>query len=127
MKSITSYYDLMATVKQKSTTKSKNKVRIRLQSYDYRQIDWVCKHVTDILKDNGASFSGPIPLPTRIRRYCVNSSTHVDKRSGEHFEIRTHIRIIEIIDPMDDTMAMLQKIDLPAGVGVTIQLLQGKG
>jgi small subunit ribosomal protein S10 len=101
-----------------------NKVRIRLKSYDCRQIDAVARQIAEIIKDTGAEISGPIPLPTRIRRYCVNSSTHVDKRSGEHFEIRVHNRIIEIINPFDETMVALQRMDLPAGVGVKVQVLE---
>ncbi len=101
-----------------------NKVRIRLKSYDCRQIDAVAKQIADIIKGTGADISGPIPLPTRIRRYCVNSSTHVDKRSGEHFEVRVHNRIIEIINPLDETMVALQRMDLPSGVGVKVQVLE---
>jgi small subunit ribosomal protein S10 len=101
-----------------------SKVRIRLKSYDCRQIDAVAKHLADIIVNTGAEISGPIPLPTRIRKYCVNSSTHVDKRSGEHFEVRVHNRIIEIISPLDETMTALQRMDLPAGVGVKVQVLE---
>lgn len=108
-----------------ASVKVKNKVRIRLKAFDARQVDAACKQIMTILSEAGAILSGPIPLPTRIRRYCVNSSTHVDKRSGEHFEIRTHGRLIEIIDPLEDTMATLQKIDLPSGVGVHIDLVGG--
>ena len=102
-----------------------SRVRIRLKSYDYRQLDAVAQQIVNVLETTGANLSGPIPLPTKIRKYCVNSSTHVDKRSGEHFEIRTHSRILEIIEPAEDTMGTLQKIDLPAGVGVTIQVIGG--
>ncbi len=116
------------TKKSPNTSKSggskSNKVRIRLKSYDCRQIDAVAKQIAEIIKDSGAEISGPIPLPTRLRRYCVNSSTHVDKRSGEHFEVRVHNRIVEIINPLDETMAALQRMDLPAGVGVRIQVLE---
>ena len=114
-----------ATTKPSKANKV-NKVRIRLKSYDCRQIDAVALQMAEIIKQTGADNSGPIPLPTRIRRYCVNSSTHVDKRSGEHFEIRVHNRIIEIINPFDETMSALQKIDLPAGVGVKVQVLEEK-
>lgn len=114
----------MAKTKQNAAAKA-NKVRIRLKSFDYHQIDAVTKQLVEVLQEANAQISGPIPLPTRIRRYCVNSSTHVDKRSGEHFEIRTHSRIIEIIEPADDTMALLQKVDLPSGVGVKVQVIGG--
>ncbi|MDX1919048.1 MAG: 30S ribosomal protein S10 [Candidatus Caenarcaniphilales bacterium] len=119
----------MSTSKQKlakgAALKSANRVRIRLKSYDSRQIDAVAKQMAEIITATGADLSGPIPLPTKIRRYCVNSSTHVDKRSGEHFEIRIHNRIIDIVNPLDETMVALQKIDLPAGVGVRLQVLGG--
>lgn len=116
----------MATKSTKNSANAKkSKVRIKLKSFDYRQLDQITKQVIDILEQSDANISGPIPLPTRIRKYCVNSSTHVDKRSGEHFEIRVHIRIIEIIDPVDDTMATLQKIDLPSGIGVQIEVIGG--
>jgi small subunit ribosomal protein S10 len=108
-----------------NATSTASKVRIRLKSYDSRQIDSVAKHIADIIKQTGAEISGPFPLPTRLRRYCVNSSTHVDKRSGEHFEIRVHNRLIEIINPLDETMVALQRMDLPAGVGVKVQVIGG--
>ena len=100
-----------------------NKVRVRLRSYDFRLLDKACDLILEVLKDTASDIAGPIPLPTRKRRYCVNSSTHVDKRSGEHFEIRVHTRIIEIIDPAEDTMSIFQKVDLPAGVGVNVQVI----
>ncbi|HEY9886610.1 MAG TPA: 30S ribosomal protein S10 [Vampirovibrionales bacterium] len=115
----------MAT-KTKSKTPSLNKVRIRLKSFDFRQIDAVAKNLAETIQKTGAEISGPIPLPTRIRKYCVNSSTHVDKRSGEHFEVRVHNRLIEIINPLDETMSALQRMDLPAGVGVRVQVLEAK-
>ncbi|MDJ0625525.1 MAG: 30S ribosomal protein S10 [Candidatus Caenarcaniphilales bacterium] len=105
---------------------SSSKVRIRLKSFDARQIDSVTKGLAEIIEKTGAEISGPIPLPTKRRRYCVNSSTHVDKRSGEHFEIRVHNRLIEIINPLDETMVALQKMDLPSGVGVKVQVLEAK-
>ena len=113
------------SVKKLPKSGKTSRVRIRLKSYDYRQLDAVTQQIVNVLETTGANLSGPIPLPTKIRKYCVNSSTHVDKRSGEHFEIRTHSRILEIIEPRDETMATLQKIDLPAGVGVTIQVIGG--
>ncbi len=120
----------MSTKSQKKTkptgTSASNKIRIRLKSFDSRQIDAAAKQIAEIIVQSGSQISGPIPLPTRIRRYCVNSSTHVDKRSGEHFEIRVHSRIIEILSPSDETMSSLQKMDLPAGVGVKVQLLGDK-
>lgn len=115
----------MATTKQKAKS-GVSKVRIRLKSFDARQIDSVTKGLAEIIEKTGADISGPIPLPTKRRRYCVNSSTHVDKRSGEHFEVRVHNRLIEIINPLDETMVALQKMDLPSGVGVKVQVLEAK-
>lgn len=114
----------MSSNKNKKSPVKSNKVRIRLKSYDCRQIDAVAKQIADIIKETGAEISGPIPLPTRLRRYCVNSSTNVDKRSGEHFEQRHHNRIIDIINLLDETMTALQRMDLPAGVGVRVQVLE---
>lgn len=122
----------MSSAKTKKSSASSSgiskssKVRIRLKSFDSRQIDTVAKHLAEIITKTGAEISGPIPLPTKKRRYCVNSSTHVDKRSGEHFEVRVHNRLIEIINPLDETMVALQKMDLPSGVGVRVQVLEAK-
>jgi small subunit ribosomal protein S10 len=117
---------MASKAKTKSSLSSVSKVRIRLKSYDARQIDAVARQLAEIIIGTGAEISGPIPLPTKIRRYCVNSSTHVDKRSGEHFEIRVHNRVIEIINPLDETMVALQRMDLPSGVGVKVQVLEAK-
>ncbi|MDX1919707.1 MAG: 30S ribosomal protein S10 [Candidatus Caenarcaniphilales bacterium] len=122
----------MSSAKTKKSSASSSgiskssKVRIRLKSFDSRQIDTVAKNLAEIIEKTGAEISGPIPLPTKKRRYCVNSSTHVDKRSGEHFEVRVHNRLIEIINPLDETMVALQKMDLPSGVGVRVQVLEAK-
>jgi len=103
-----------------------NRVRIKLKSFDYRLLDSFTAKIIKIVSDTGAEVTGKIPLPTKIRRYCVNSSTHVDKRSGEHFEIRVHFRMFEIKNPNEEVMGILQRMDLPSGVGVSIQVVVKK-
>ncbi len=97
------------------------KIRIRLKSYDHRLLDASAKEITDTAERTGASVAGPIPLPTRISRYTVLRSPHVDKKSREQFEIRTHIRLLDIRDPTQQTLDALMKLDLSAGVDVEIK------
>lgn len=97
------------------------KIRIRLQSFDHRLLDQSVKEIVVKAKRTGAKLSGPIPLPTRIHRFCVLRSPHVDKRSREHFEMRIHKRLIDISDYNNDTIEELQKLDLPAGIDVEIR------
>jgi len=101
---------------------SRSKIRIRLKSYDHRLLDQSAVKIVDTAKRVGATVSGPIPLPTNIERVCVLRSPHVDKKSREHFEIRTHKRLIDILDPPRDTVEALMQLDLPAGVDVEIKL-----
>ena len=98
------------------------KIRIRLKAYDYKLLDRSAQDIVEAAKRTGARVAGPIPLPTVINRYCVNRSPHVDKKSREQFEIRTHKRLIDIIDPTQATVDTLMKLDLPAGVDVEIKL-----
>ena len=97
------------------------KIRIRLQSFDHRLLDQSVRDIFVKAKRTGARISGPIPLPTKIHRFCVLRSPHVDKRSREHFEMRIHKRLIDISDYNNDTIEELQKLDLPAGIDVEIQ------
>ncbi len=97
------------------------KIRIRLQSFDHRLLDHSVKEIVIKAKRTGANLSGPIPLPTRIHRFCVLRSPHVDKKSREHFEMRIHKRLIDISDYNNETIEELQKLDLPAGIDVEIQ------
>ncbi|MCS6858434.1 MAG: 30S ribosomal protein S10 [Sandaracinaceae bacterium] len=97
------------------------KIRIRLKAYDHRLLDQSASEIVDTAKRTGARVSGPIPLPTRINRYTVLRSPHVDKKSREQFEIRTHKRIIDILDPNQQTLDALMKLDLSAGVEVEIK------
>jgi small subunit ribosomal protein S10 len=98
------------------------KIRIRLKAFDHRLIDRSALEIVDTAKRTGALVHGPIPLPTKIERYTVNRSPHVDKKSRDQFEIRTHKRILDIIEPTDKTVDALMKLDLAAGVDVEIKL-----
>jgi small subunit ribosomal protein S10 len=98
------------------------KIRIRLKGYDHRLLDQSVVEIMDTAKRTGAKVSGPIPLPTRINRWTVLRSPHVDKKSREQFEIRTHKRLLDILDPTQQTIDALMKLDLAAGVDVEIKL-----
>ena len=97
------------------------KIRIRLKGYDHRLLDQSALEIMDTAKRTGAKVSGPIPLPTKINRWTVLRSPHVDKKSREQFEIRTHKRLMDILDPTPQTVDALMKLDLPAGVDVEIK------
>ncbi|WKZ33706.1 MAG: 30S ribosomal protein S10 [Thermodesulfobacteriota bacterium] len=98
------------------------KIRIRLKAFDHRLLDKSVKEIVDTAKRTGAAIKGPIPLPTRINRFTVLRSPHVDKKSREQFEIRTHKRLMDIMEPTQTTVDALMKLDLPAGVDVEIKL-----
>ena len=98
------------------------KIRISLKAYDHKLLDRSAQDIVETAKRTGARVAGPIPLPTKINKYCVNRSPHVDKKSREQFEIRTHKRIIDIIEPTQTTVDTLMKLDLSAGVDVEIKL-----
>lgn len=110
-------------VQKKSKTSSKQKIRIKLKSFDYRLVDQAGIDIVDTAKCSGACVTGPVPLPMCVRKFCVNRSPHVDKKSSDHFEIRTHSRLIDILDPSADTVDSLKKLNLPAGVEIKIDLL----
>ena len=97
-------------------------IRIRLKAFDHRVLDASTSEIVNTAKRTGAQVRGPIPLPTRIERFTVNRSPHVDKKSREQFEIRTHKRILDIVDPTPQTVDALMKLDLAAGVDVEIKL-----
>ena len=98
------------------------KIRIRLKAYDYKLLDQSASEIVETAKRTGAKVAGPIPLPTKIHRYTVLRSPHVDKKSREQFEIRTHKRLLDIVDPTPQTVDALMKLDLAAGVDVEIKL-----
>lgn len=98
------------------------RIRIRLKGFDYRLIDKAAGDIAETVVRTGSRVSGPIPLPTKIERYSVNRSPHVDKKSMEQFEIRTHKRLLDIVDPSSKTVDELKKLNLPAGVDITIKI-----
>ena len=98
------------------------RIRIRLKSFDHRVLDVSATEIVETARRTGARVAGPIPLPTRIERFTVNKSPHVNKKSMEQFEIRTHKRLLDIVDPTPQTVDALMKLDLAAGVDVEIKL-----
>jgi small subunit ribosomal protein S10 len=101
---------------------AKQKLRIRLKSYDHRVIDQSARLIVETAERTGATVVGPVPLPTRIERFTVRRSPFVDKDSQEHFEIRTHNRLIDVVDPDSKTIDTLMRLNLPAGVDIEIKL-----
>jgi small subunit ribosomal protein S10 len=101
---------------------AKNRIRIRLKAFDHRVLDDSVRRIVDAAERTGAAVVGPVPLPTRIERFTVARSPFIDKDSREQFEIRTHKRLIEVIDPGSKTIESLTKLDLPAGVDIEIKL-----
>ena len=97
------------------------KIRIRMESYDHRALDTSAKEIVEHARRTNARVSGPVPLPTRIERYTVLRSPHIDKKSREQFEMRTHKRLIDILDPTSAVMDALMRLELPAGVDVEIK------
>jgi len=100
----------------------KQKIRIKLKAYDYRILDQSAVQIVEAAERTGAAVVGPVPLPTHIKKFCVIRSPHVDKDSREQFEIRTHKRLIDILDPTTRTIDTLTTLNLPAGVDIEIKL-----
>jgi small subunit ribosomal protein S10 len=100
----------------------KTKIRIRLEAYDHKLLDHSALDIVDTARKTGARIVGPVPLPTRINKFTVLRSPHVDKKSREQFEIRTHKRILDIMEPTQQTVDALMKLDLSPGVNVEIKL-----
>jgi len=98
------------------------KIRIRLKAYDHRVLDQSAGEIVNTAQRTGAIVAGPIPLPTKISRVTVLRSPHIDKKSREQFEVRTHVRLIDILQPTPQTVDDLMKLNLPAGVDVEIKL-----
>ena len=98
------------------------KIRIRLKAYDHEVIDQSTKKIVETVVRTGAQVRGPVPLPTEIHRYCVVRGPHVDKDSREHFEMRIHKRLLDIVEPATKTVESLQRLDLPAGVDIEIKI-----
>lgn len=98
------------------------KIRIRMEAYDHKVLDQAASEIVDTAKRTGAKVFGPIPLPTRIERYTVLRSPHVDKKSREQFEIRTHKRLIDIVEPTAKTVDSLNRLNMPAGIEIKIKV-----
>jgi len=105
------------------TTEKMPKMRIKAQGYDHKVLDQAVAEIVHNLKKSGTKFTGPIPLPTHIERYTVLRSPHVDKKSREQFEIRTHKRLIELLEPTMQTTEALKNLNLPNGVDLQIKLI----
>jgi len=101
---------------------ARQKIRIRLKAYDHRVLDQSARLIVETAERTGAGVVGPVPLPTRIERFTVQRSPFVDKDSQEHFEIRTHNRLIDIVNPDSKTIDTLMRLNLPAGVDIEIKL-----
>ena len=101
---------------------AKNRIRIRLNAFDHRVLDDSVRKIVDAAERTGANIIGPVPLPTRIEKFTVNRATFIDKDSREQFEIRTHKRLIDVLEPGPKTIENLTKLDLPAGVDIEIKL-----
>ena len=105
-----------------AATKLDQKIRIKLKAFDHEVIDRSAKKIVETIENSGAKVSGPVPLPNRKNVYCVIKSPHVNKDARDQYEIRTHKRMMDIIDPTDKTVDALMKLDLSAGVDVQIKL-----
>ena len=101
---------------------AKQRIRIRLKAYDHRVLDESAKRIVETAERTGATVVGPVPLPTRLERFTVRRSAFIDKDSHEHFEIRTHKRLIDVIEPDNKTIDALMRLNLPAGVDIEIKL-----
>lgn len=100
----------------------KQRIRIRLKAYDHRTLDDSAILIVEAAERTGANVSGPVPLPTEIKKFCVIRSPHIDKDSQEQFELRTHKRLIDILDPTSRTVDALMRLQMPSGVDVEIKL-----
>lgn len=100
----------------------KQKIRIKLKAFDHRILDQSADQIVEAAEQTGAKVAGPVPLPTHIKKFCVIRSPHVDKDSREQFEIRTHKRLIDILEPTSRTIDALTRLNLPAGVDIEIKL-----
>ncbi|MCH7641855.1 MAG: 30S ribosomal protein S10 [Chloroflexi bacterium] len=98
------------------------KIRIVLKAFDHRVLDQSAAQIVETAERTGANIAGPVPLPTSIRRFCVIRSPHIDKRSREHFELRTHKRLIDVHEPTSKTIDAMTRLNLPAGVDISIKL-----
>lgn len=100
----------------------KGRIRIRLKAYDHRLVDETCQKITDAAMKTGASIVGPVPLPTKQEMFVVNKSPFIDKNAREHFSMKTHKRLIDIMNPTNQTIDVLMHLELPAGVEVEVKM-----
>jgi len=100
----------------------KGRLRVRLKGYDHRVVDQSTEQIVEVAVRTGAKIAGPVPLPTKIEKYTVLRGPHIDKRSREQFEIRTHQRLIDVLEPTPKTLDELSRLNLPAGVGIEIKM-----
>jgi small subunit ribosomal protein S10 len=111
------------TIYKDMVTEASSKIRIRLKAFDHKLLDQSATEIVDTARRTGARIAGPVPLPTHIEKYTVLRSPHVDKKSREQFEIRTHKRLLDILDPTQQTVDALMRLDLSAGVEVEIRMV----
>ena len=108
--------------KTTESSKTSQRIRIRVKAFDYRLIDQSALRIVETAERSGAKVLGPVPLPTKKKKWCVLRSPHVDKRGGEHYQLCIHTRLIDIMDPPTTTVDALMGLDLPAGVDIEIKL-----
>lgn len=97
------------------------KIRVKIEGYDHRVVDQAVQSILDTALTTGAKVAGPIPLPTRVKKYCVIKGPHIDKRGMEHFEMRVHKRVVEVLDPTSKTIDSMMHLQMPSGVGIEIK------
>ena len=112
----------MVATRGRSSSSGTQKIRIRLKAYDHKILDQSAAQIVETAENTGARVAGPVPLPTRIEKYCVARSPFIDKDSQEQFEIRTHKRLIDVLEPSQKTISALMRLNLPAGVDIEIKL-----
>lgn len=120
--SLSYLFSMSDTTKAQKQEEKEQRIRIKVRAYDYKLIDAATVTIINTAKRSGASVIGPVPLPTEIRRYTVNRSTFIDKKSRDQYEMRVHKRIVDIVNPTERTIDSLMSLNLPAGVDVEIKM-----
>ena len=110
------------TARSRAAAAPRQNLRITLKAFDHRLLDLSTAQIVEAAERTGVSVAGPVPLPTRIKRFCVIRSPHIDKDSREHFELRTHKRLVDILEPNPKTVDALTRLQMPAGVDISIKL-----
>lgn len=119
---LSTFYFPLFTAFQERVNMAKQKIRIKLKAYDHRVLDASVRQIVDAAEQTGAQVVGPVPLPTSIEKFTIMRSTFIDKDSREQFEVRTHKRLIDVVDPGSKTIENLTRLNLPAGVDIEIKL-----